>query len=819
MFKLLGVVFAAMCLMSFTHAQNLVPNPSFETYVNCPVQRNDGILPNNWTQPTTGTSDYFNSCVTGNGNNLPDVPNNFVGNQNARTGNAYMGVYVNLELTGQFAGYREYMQVQLLNPLIAGFTYKFEMYVSLADESEFASNKLGVYISSQKISSTSNGVLNFTPQIVTPNYITSKTAWTKVSGTYLATGGEQYITIGCFNANNNGSLQAVTGGNGGGWNVMCYYYIDDVSLEPDCSMYENLPNIVTEVCTTPTALTTLRPSILNASSYLWNTGLTNNNIQVNTSGTYSVRMLVGPCFVYDTIILTRNLFPTIDLGKDTAVCTNEHSNVLLIPTYSSASNFLWNTGDTTANILVNTSGKYKLTITENNCSSADSVNVNFINPPVFSLGADTTLCFNSSIELSANVASATYLWNTGSTNNRLNVSQVGTYSLRVTANGCSFTDSIRIQFKNNPNLNLGIDTAICPYQINVLDASAANASAYVWHNGSTQPTFSHTGGGLFWVRITKENCNYTDTIIVSNKELPIVDLGPDIKFCKENNFSINITLTNVNTYLWIDGSSGSPFTANKVGKYWLKVTGGNGCYAADTILADTFTSPQMWLGNDTSFCENTSIQLQPNTSFNSYSWQDGSTQPTYLCTTPGKYILTVTDNNNCKAIDTIVVNQLPKPTLFLPNEVGICRNDTTLVARGNFISLLWDNGSTTPEFVINREGRYSISVTGENGCVNSKNIDVVSNCPASIYVPSAFSPNSDGYNDDFFAAANDIVSFRLEIYNRWGSLVFETTNTKDKWDGTVNGEFAPNDVYVWVIQYTGADKVSGKLNGQVTLLR
>ncbi len=214
--KLFCVLFLITSSFLTTRAQNLVQNPSFELYPQCPSSRNDGRLPFNWVQATLGTADYFNSCVA-NGPGLPDVPTNFVGVQSAHTGDAYIGVYINIESSGQYAGYREYMQSLLSTNLIAGKKYKFEMFVSLADESQFAANNLGVYISATQITSNNSNVLNNTPQISFTSFVTDKNNWTKISGNYVATGGERYITIGCFTANNNTHLQSVSGGDGGGW--------------------------------------------------------------------------------------------------------------------------------------------------------------------------------------------------------------------------------------------------------------------------------------------------------------------------------------------------------------------------------------------------------------------------------------------------------------------------------------------------------------------------------------------------------------------------------------------------------------------------
>lgn len=818
MHKTVWVFFISLILFGQVHGQNLVPNSSFESYTQCPAFRNDGILPNNWAQPTTGTSDYFNACVTGTGANLPDVPTNFVGTQNAHTGNAYMGLYLNLENSGSFAGYREYMQVQLSTPLFGGFTYKFEMYVSLADESLFAGNNLGVYISSNKIGSTTNTALNVTPQITATGFITDKTNWTKISANYIATGGEQFITIGCFNSSNSGRLQAVSGGtNGGGWNAMSYYYIDDVSLVPDCSNFSDIPNRDTTVCTAATNATILSPSLI-GQSYLWSTGATTQKTNATQSGLYTVRINYGPCIVYDSINLTRNIFPLSNLPKDTAICSNTTSPIKLVTDTTSGATYSWNTGAITPFIWVDTAGLYRIAITKDGCKTLDSSNVRWKFPPVVNLVRDTTICYKSLYTANVTTPNASYTWSNGATASTL-ILPSGDYWVRVTVNGCSTTDSISIQSKPNPNLTIGIDTAICPNTVQTLDASAANANKYTWQNGLMSPYLTHKGGGLFWVEIEKDGCTYRDTIVIGNKTLPVINLGPNQIVCKENLVTLTVNTPNALSFLWSNGNTTSSIQAQAPGSFWALVSDTSGCFNADTVRLDTFTSPILDLGPDQFFCEGSDYTITPNNTFTSYLWQDGTTTTSYSAQISGSYRLTVTDNNGCKAWDTIILTTIPKPAIQTNSLVTVCRQDTLLTIAGKFKSIRWDNGSTSSSYLARDLGVYRVYVTDSNNCSNELAITVETNCPASIYVPSAFSPNNDGFNDDFFAGTSDVVKFNMKIYSRWGLLVFETNNPKATWDGKVDGQLAQDDMYVYVITYTGGDKKSGTLNGQVTLLR
>lgn len=203
--------------------QNLVPNPSFEDTVSCTGTGdiNDIAI---WVNPTLGTPDYLNSCANGNF----DVPMNAYGLQTARTGNAYVGIVsiMNSSIS------REYVQVQLSSPLIAGVEYCVEFYVCTSDSSTYSINNVGAYLSVNPISSSNGMELNYTPQIENPisSPINQLNIWQLVTDSFFASGGEQYLTIGNFNNNSNTDTTMI---NGSTW-AEGYQYIDDVKVQP-CS--------------------------------------------------------------------------------------------------------------------------------------------------------------------------------------------------------------------------------------------------------------------------------------------------------------------------------------------------------------------------------------------------------------------------------------------------------------------------------------------------------------------------------------------------------------------------------------------------------
>lgn len=204
--------------------QNLLQNGNFEDYSSCPSIFGQLNFASPWYNPTTNSPDYFNECSTGS---WVDVPQNFWGNQLARSGSGYVGVAAYYFS----ANGREYISQQLLSPLVSGVNYYLEFYVSLSDTSSHATDGLGAYISQNAVDTPESFYLPYVPQIRQPDGITltDKTTWTKISGFYTATGGESYVTIGNFYPDSATTIDSVS--SSGTW--VAYYYIDDVLLIPD----------------------------------------------------------------------------------------------------------------------------------------------------------------------------------------------------------------------------------------------------------------------------------------------------------------------------------------------------------------------------------------------------------------------------------------------------------------------------------------------------------------------------------------------------------------------------------------------------------
>lgn len=372
--KLISAIILFSMINKDMCAQNLVPNPGFESFTTCPIgfSEFDGYV-SDWTNPNTGTPDYMNACA----NPYPaGVPQNGVGFQQTHGGNAYAGCYFD---GGGF--YTEYVQAALTQPLTAGVSYAFNMYVVLHNKSETATDDIGAYFSVTAPTSSGLGYLNGNPlpQIFnTPgNAITDTLDWQLISGTYVASGGEQYITIGHFRNDSDVTYINLPYGNLGP-----YYYIDDVSLEPEqgAAFVASNTDFCEKFCVDFTD-----QSVNNPMAWQWtfpggspatSTDQNPSNICYNVPGTYDVTLITTISGDHDTITLpgyiTVHATPAVPLITQTG----------LVLTSSPAPSYQWqfNTvdifGATDQSYTVTQSGLYTVVVSDSNgCVSTADIKV------------------------------------------------------------------------------------------------------------------------------------------------------------------------------------------------------------------------------------------------------------------------------------------------------------------------------------------------------------------------------------------------------------------------------------------------------------
>jgi gliding motility-associated-like protein len=145
----------------------------------------------------------------------------------------------------------------------------------------------------------------------------------------------------------------------------------------------------------------------------------------------------------------------------------------------------------------------------------------------------------------------------------------------------------------------------------------------------------------------------------------------------------------------------------------------------------------------------------------------------------------------------------------------------TIKPLATYTQYRWSDFSSGGSLTVDQPGAYWLQVTDSNNCVGTDTILInQTHCLNEPLVPSAFTPNGDGLNDQFKPLLSGNVNrFIFTIYNRWGNKVFETQSVQRGWDGKLNGVPAVGGVYIWYCEYQVAGQSPQKKKGTVMLIR
>ncbi|MBI1191960.1 MAG: T9SS type B sorting domain-containing protein [Bacteroidetes bacterium] len=241
--------------------------------------------------------------------------------------------------------------------------------------------------------------------------------------------------------------------------------------------------------------------------------------------------------------------------------------------------------------------------------------------------------------------------------------------------------------------------------------------------------------------------------------------------------------------------------------YWLAVSNSLGSDTAfGSVVVEATQLPD--LGNDTSYCQGQSLTLASSTAVDQPLWSDGSSSPELLVTEPGLYWLEAT--GFCPGRDSIEIAELELPMLNLgPPTANLCEGDTLFLDAGDpAYTYSWNTGATGASLMVLEDGLYTVTASNE-GCSAEASLEVAFEiCGCTVTVPNAFTPNQDGLNDRFRPVANcgGIERYALQVWNRWGEVVYQSQDPFTGWDGTYRGKSQELGSYIWHLEVTFQDQ-------------
>lgn len=407
--------------------------------------------------------------------------------------------------------------------------------------------------------------------------------------------------------------------------------------------------------------------------------------------------------------------------------------------------------------------------------------------------------------------------------------------LIVNTSPCTY-DTLTIPIKDNSYLEtiLPTDTVVCDdtVTLEVIASGGRSPYSYTWSTGDSTAIINAYSPVTSWYHVTttdaciQENHDSIEVIISQ----PVISIAGDT-ICVGEQATVSSSTPGAVAWNWSNGGTTPNIQVNPTNTtiYTLVVQDTIGC--TDTASAEVLVnpSPVVTISNDTAICKGDSIDLLAGggTIFN---WSNGASGSPIQVAPQGTstYSVTVTNANGCSDQDEVVVTvvDVPFPFISAPADT-ICRGETiTLTANGG-MDYLWNEGSISQAITVTppQTTSYTVIVSNTNAgttCSANATFELgVKRCN-SYFVPSAFTPDGDGTNDVFgpIGEFKAIDNYEMYIYDRWGRLIFHSSDFNEKWDGTDgNGKQANPGAYIYriFIQETYAEPFD--LSGSVTLIR
>ncbi|MEM8909528.1 MAG: gliding motility-associated C-terminal domain-containing protein, partial [Bacteroidota bacterium] len=485
--------------------------------------------------------------------------------------------------------------------------------------------------------------------------------------------------------------------------------------------------------------------------------------------------------------------------------------------------------------------------------------------PIISLTADTTICANELVQLQ--VSGGDDLYGYAWDNNREGLScydacvnpiatplSSTTYLVSVTNSfGCSSKDSVRVSIVDQSQTFAGEDRLICEGDTVQLQTTMGNNPRWITTEGldcvyCPDPLAQPDETTNYLVRIfTDEGCEIFDSVRVEVVHPEDVDAGDPSAVCIGQ--TVPLMASGQGQISWSPAQSLDdptviqPNASPQVSTTYTLTVDNGACIITDSVRIEVQQKTEIFT-EEVSICQGDSVELMVVGDADQYTWE---ALPGLSATDIANPIAAPTETTHYQIIaslsscvpDTAIatVEVLPSPqiplrpitgffpgrSLELPAEVSTPGNYRYDWGEGQGLSC---NDCPRPSLTLDSSAVYTVTVTDEdNGCSNFAKslLFPLTSCPLDIIgVPNVFSPNGDGVNDRFEASPtvllDEIISFR--VYNRWGTLLFESTDIEDGWDGTFKGSPQPSGVYVYMIElFCEIDESILVKSGDITLLR
>ncbi|HNQ67166.1 MAG TPA: gliding motility-associated C-terminal domain-containing protein, partial [Bacteroidales bacterium] len=495
----------------------------------------------------------------------------------------------------------------------------------------------------------------------------------------------------------------------------------------------------------------------------------------------------------------------------------------------------------TANHLA--AGTYNVSITDaNGCTASTSVIITESSNMTAEIITTDVICAvrlgTATINVDGGHSPYSYHWSSGSiTNNAYNLSYGAHYVTVIDDQNCQYITSVNIGISGSINANIIQDQGILcggsnDASLHAVTTNGISPLDYLWSNGIRTQYNSYIGAGHYEVTII-DDWGCTGSYSHDISPLPLMTITPTVTgagcFGGETG-TITISVSGgTQPYNIIWSTNETTFTISDLaaGYYQVTVTDANNCVTLGNYYISNPENPldidflvrniKCANGNDGAI----SITASGGTPGYLYSWEyEGNTFSGSSANNlyPGIYNVTVSDAQGCEMDTTIVITE---PEAFEysfvsinPSCIGNSDGYVEIIVIGGTppYNLSWSNQTSPAPYITGlRQGTYMFTIIDDAGCThNTETIELVDDNVECIAIPTAFTPNFDGINDTWLIENIELFPWAIiQVYNRWGQLVFEGSGAGEPWDGKWNGKIVPTGSYVYTVDLLNGTKYCG----------
>ena len=502
---------------------------------------------------------------------------------------------------------------------------------------------------------------------------------------------------------------------------------------------------------------------------------------------------------------------------------------------------------------------------QNGCENTKIMTVSLFSlPTTINGGGDRSICLNDALTLKASGGN-TYEWNNSVIDGisfLLNVDSSFTV-IGTDANGCKNKDVVKIKVNKLPDFTLSVNEPCAKADLLLnadlrINTSTAGIQSAAWKGpknfnatgtSTTIPTVSLADSGSYYFSLTdNNNCATTKSIKAIINPIDSI-FFTDIKPKCTNDSSFQLPVTNIKGGTWSSSDNTSilnktigvfaptksiPDAQNKVAITYTTTTISPARKCPSSKTKDVFVNPipdSAFYATKTTVCMDDTFHLIVKKPVNNtvYTWDLGNGEIinkdspfNYSYSKAGDFTVKLEATlANCKVSKTLIdyIHVVPKPTFVnfsqSENEIDFYFPEIRFTSYTNGTFFHWNFGDGTYSTLKNpihifpeKPGEYMVELTASNmeqkTCGVSIKHSIFMPEPLIYFIPNSFTPNGDELNNVFkpiFTSGYDPYNYSFYIYNRWGTLIFESHNTDFGWDGTFGNEFVENDTYIWKLEF------------------